>query len=136
MRTLARVLAIRALPSDRTVVLEAARWRRRCGAGWSSRGPGTSTCWEGTTVLEGIRAEHGDPAVMARTLSDARIERVIVADEDLTEEALAVVLEGCRRSRVKLSVAPPLRTILRSHVQVNHLGDLPSPTSAPGTRRG
>ena len=125
MRTLARILAIRALPSDRTVVLGGGELAEALRRRLELEGTRHLHVLEGTTVLEGIRAEHGDPAVMARTLSDARIERVIVADEDLTEEALAVVLEGCRRSRVRLSVAPPLRTILRSHVRVNHLGDLP-----------
>jgi exopolysaccharide biosynthesis polyprenyl glycosylphosphotransferase len=125
MRTLARILAARALPSDRTVVLGAGELADALRRRLHLEGTRHLHVLEGTTVLEGIRAEHGDPAVMARTLQEARIERVIVADEALTEEGLEIVLEACRQTRIKLSIAPPLRAILRSHVEVNHLGDLP-----------
>ncbi|MEA2473009.1 MAG: hypothetical protein QOE06_924 [Thermoleophilaceae bacterium] len=54
-----------------------------------------------------------------------QIERVVVALHDLNEEALAHVVSTCRELGVKLSVAPPLRAMLGTAVDLNHLLELP-----------
>jgi exopolysaccharide biosynthesis polyprenyl glycosylphosphotransferase len=54
-----------------------------------------------------------------------RIERVVVALQDLNEETLAHVVSTCRQLGVKLSVAPPLRAMLGTAVDLNHLLELP-----------
>jgi exopolysaccharide biosynthesis polyprenyl glycosylphosphotransferase len=54
-----------------------------------------------------------------------RVERVILAVADLDEEMLAGIVSGCRALGVKLSVAPPMRAMLGTAVQLNHLAELP-----------
>jgi exopolysaccharide biosynthesis polyprenyl glycosylphosphotransferase len=53
------------------------------------------------------------------------IERVIVALHDLDEETLSRVVSGCRSLGVKMSVAPPMRAMLGTAVDLNHLAELP-----------
>ena len=53
------------------------------------------------------------------------VERVIVALHDLGEETLAEVVSLCRSLGVKLSVAPPMRAMLGTAVELNHLAELP-----------
>ena len=53
------------------------------------------------------------------------VERVILALHDLSEETLSVVVSGCRAQGVKLSVAPPMRAMLGTAVELNHLAELP-----------
>jgi exopolysaccharide biosynthesis polyprenyl glycosylphosphotransferase len=60
-----------------------------------------------------------------RTIAEAGVERVIVALNDLNEETLSRVVSGCRAHGVKLSVAPPIRAMLGTAVDLNHLAELP-----------
>jgi exopolysaccharide biosynthesis polyprenyl glycosylphosphotransferase len=60
------------------------------------------------------------PAVEAE-----RPERIVLAVEEASEELLAGVVAVCREARVKLSVAPPLRAMLGTAVNLSHLGELP-----------
>jgi exopolysaccharide biosynthesis polyprenyl glycosylphosphotransferase len=53
------------------------------------------------------------------------VERVIIALHDLDEETLARVVSLCRALGVKLSVAPPMRAMLGTAVELNHLAELP-----------
>jgi len=80
----------------------------------------------------GLRNENesaGDGAVMLdeleRVILHDGIERVIVALQDLSEETLSRVVSSCRSLGVKLSVAPPLRAMLGTAVDLNHLAELP-----------
>ena len=58
-------------------------------------------------------------------LASRGIERVIVALHDLDEETLSHVASECRALGVKLSVAPPLRAMLGTAVDLHHLAELP-----------
>jgi exopolysaccharide biosynthesis polyprenyl glycosylphosphotransferase len=58
-------------------------------------------------------------------LHDEGIERVIVALHDLDEQTLSHVASDCRSLGVKLSVAPPLRAMLGTAVDLHHLAELP-----------
>ena len=58
-------------------------------------------------------------------LHDEGIERVIVALHDLDEAMLSRVASDCRSIGVKLSVAPPLRAMLGTAVDLHHLAELP-----------
>jgi exopolysaccharide biosynthesis polyprenyl glycosylphosphotransferase len=53
------------------------------------------------------------------------VERVIIALEDLDEQTLSHALATCRSLGVKLSVAPPLRAMLGTAVNLSHLAELP-----------
>jgi exopolysaccharide biosynthesis polyprenyl glycosylphosphotransferase len=53
------------------------------------------------------------------------IERVILAVHDLDERTLSSVTATCRSLGVKLSVAPPLRAMLGTAVELSHLAELP-----------
>ena len=58
-------------------------------------------------------------------LDSERIERVIVAAHDLNEETLASVVSHCRSTGSKLSVAPPMRAMLGTAVELSHLAEQP-----------
>jgi exopolysaccharide biosynthesis polyprenyl glycosylphosphotransferase len=60
-----------------------------------------------------------------RVIHGERIERVILAMHDLNEETLARVVSICRSLGVKLSVAPPMRAMLGTAVDLTHLAELP-----------
>jgi exopolysaccharide biosynthesis polyprenyl glycosylphosphotransferase len=78
-------------------------------------------------------SEESDPHQRRRVSLDEwrglmeseRIERVIVALHDLDEETLSQVASDCRALGVKLSVAPPLRAMLGTAVDLHHLAELP-----------
>jgi exopolysaccharide biosynthesis polyprenyl glycosylphosphotransferase len=65
------------------------------------------------------------PTDWERLIEERRVERVILAVHDLGEETLAGVVSGCRTLGVKLSVAPPMRAMLGTAVELNHLAELP-----------
>ena len=62
---------------------------------------------------------------LERGVEDGRYERVILALEDLDEQTLTRVVTACRVAGVKFSVAPPLRAMLGTAVELNHLAELP-----------
>lgn len=66
-----------------------------------------------------------DPDSLTSTLRHQRIERVILAVEELDEHQLAVIARVCKAEGVKLSVAPPIRSMLGTAVHLNHLAELP-----------
>ncbi|HEX8066171.1 MAG TPA: sugar transferase [Thermoleophilaceae bacterium] len=68
----------------------------------------------------GVRLDEWESLVAAYD-----VERVIVALEDLNEDTLSRILSGCRSHGVKLSVAPPMRAMLGTAVDLNHLAELP-----------
>jgi exopolysaccharide biosynthesis polyprenyl glycosylphosphotransferase len=53
------------------------------------------------------------------------VERVILAEQEIDEETLRGIISACRALRVKLSVAPPLRPMLGTAVELSHLAELP-----------
>ncbi len=53
------------------------------------------------------------------------IDRVILASQAMDEEQIAGLISFCRRRRVNLSLVPPVRGMLGTAVQLNHLADLP-----------
>ncbi|MDQ3936940.1 MAG: sugar transferase, partial [Actinomycetota bacterium] len=67
----------------------------------------------------------GDEPEWERLIGELRLERVILAVHDLNEETLAAVVSACRALGVKLSVAPPMRAMLGTAVELNHLAELP-----------
>jgi exopolysaccharide biosynthesis polyprenyl glycosylphosphotransferase len=74
----------------------------------------------------------GDAAIRQRLtvsldalLHQHRPDRVILATQDLDEATLSTVTATCRSAAVKLSVAPPLRAMLGTAVELNHLAELP-----------
>jgi exopolysaccharide biosynthesis polyprenyl glycosylphosphotransferase len=54
-----------------------------------------------------------------------RLDRVIVASQTIDEELIAGLVAHCRRSQMNLSVIPPVRGMLGTAVQLNHVADLP-----------
>jgi exopolysaccharide biosynthesis polyprenyl glycosylphosphotransferase len=69
---------------------------------------------------DGARLEEWDQLIGVHD-----VERVIVALHDLSEETLSRVVSGCRSLGVKLSVAPPMRAMLGTAVDLNHLAEMP-----------
>ena len=83
-------------------------------------------------MRDGRGAEEAGPSHREVRLDEWRgllhedgIERVIVALRDLDEETLSQVASDCRALGVKLSVAPPLRAMLGTAVDLHHLAELP-----------
>jgi exopolysaccharide biosynthesis polyprenyl glycosylphosphotransferase len=58
-------------------------------------------------------------------LAEAGVERVVLAVPELDEATLARVVASCRASGVKLSVMPPMRAMLGTAVQLNHIAEMP-----------
>ncbi|MBA3261999.1 MAG: sugar transferase [Thermoleophilaceae bacterium] len=58
-------------------------------------------------------------------LSEAGVERVVLALPELDEATLARIVSSCRATGVKLSVMPPMRAMLGTAVQLNHIAEMP-----------
>jgi exopolysaccharide biosynthesis polyprenyl glycosylphosphotransferase len=56
---------------------------------------------------------------------EAGVERVVLAVPELDEATLARVVGACRGRGVKLSVMPPMRAMLGTAVQLNHIAEMP-----------
>ncbi len=54
-----------------------------------------------------------------------RIEHLILASATISESLMADLLAYCRREKVKLSVIPPVRGMLGTAVQLDHVAELP-----------
>jgi exopolysaccharide biosynthesis polyprenyl glycosylphosphotransferase len=74
-------------------------------------------------------ASHSEEALdldrLRSQLTEARVERVVVALQDLDEETLSHVASICRPLGVKLSVSPPLRAMFGTVVDLSRLAELP-----------
>jgi exopolysaccharide biosynthesis polyprenyl glycosylphosphotransferase len=53
------------------------------------------------------------------------LDRVILAAQAIDEESIARLVAYCRRRNMNLSVVPPVRGMLGTAVQLNHVADLP-----------
>jgi exopolysaccharide biosynthesis polyprenyl glycosylphosphotransferase len=58
-------------------------------------------------------------------MSEAGVERVVLAVPELDEATLARVVSACRATGVKLSVMPPMRAMLGTAVQLSHIAEMP-----------
>jgi exopolysaccharide biosynthesis polyprenyl glycosylphosphotransferase len=58
-------------------------------------------------------------------LEETGVERVVLALPELDEATLARVVSSCRAAGVKLSVMPPMRAMLGTAVQLNHIAEMP-----------
>jgi exopolysaccharide biosynthesis polyprenyl glycosylphosphotransferase len=58
-------------------------------------------------------------------LEETGVERVVLALPELDEATLARVVSSCRSAGVKLSVMPPMRAMLGTAVQLNHIAEMP-----------
>jgi exopolysaccharide biosynthesis polyprenyl glycosylphosphotransferase len=53
------------------------------------------------------------------------VERVVLAMPELDEATLARIVSSCRSTGAKLSVMPPMRAMLGTAVQLNHIAEMP-----------
>jgi exopolysaccharide biosynthesis polyprenyl glycosylphosphotransferase len=61
----------------------------------------------------------------ARADAVGGLDRVILACQTIDEESIARLVTYCRRRNMNLSVVPPIRGMLGTAVQLNHVADLP-----------
>ena len=66
-----------------------------------------------------------DQADLEELIRATNAERVILAAPELDEPTLARVVRSCRALGVKLSVAPPMRAMLGTAVELSHIAELP-----------
>ena len=66
-----------------------------------------------------------DQADLEELIKATHAERVILAAPELDEPTLARVVRSCRHLGVKLSVAPPMRAMLGTAVELSHIAELP-----------
>jgi exopolysaccharide biosynthesis polyprenyl glycosylphosphotransferase len=78
----------------------------------------------GHHLVPGQRVQRDLDQVEA-AIRAGKVERVILAMHDLSEETLARVVSHCRAHGVKLSVVPPLRGMLGTAVELHRLAELP-----------
>jgi exopolysaccharide biosynthesis polyprenyl glycosylphosphotransferase len=74
-------------------------------------------------VAEWDELPASDLAAYADALGD--LDRVILASQTIDEESIASLVAYCRRRNMNLSVVPPVRGMLGTAVQLNHVADLP-----------
>jgi exopolysaccharide biosynthesis polyprenyl glycosylphosphotransferase len=60
-----------------------------------------------------------------RLLMEMGIDRIIVATESINEELIADLVAMCRRSRIKLSLIPPMQGMFGTAVRLTHVAELP-----------
>ena len=127
LRAAARALWRRLVPPERGVILGTGRiadsFARRL-----ELESGHHLALVGRVALpEGARNGDGEVALgeLEDMIAAQEVERVILALHDLNEETLSRVVSYCRSMGVKLSVAPPLRAMLGTAVDLNHLAELP-----------
>jgi len=129
LRTLARAAWRRFVPSERSIVIgdgrSASRVIRKL---MLERGHHLSVVaqisYEGYATGEALRD----------VITDTYAHRVIVAVDELDDPALTSLSSTCREEGVKLSVVPPLQSVLRSANRVHHVAELPMvelPTTGP-----
>jgi exopolysaccharide biosynthesis polyprenyl glycosylphosphotransferase len=66
-----------------------------------------------------------DQRDLEELIAATQADRVILAAPELDEQTLARVLGSCRKLGVKLSVAPPMRAMLGTAVELSHIAELP-----------
>ena len=66
-----------------------------------------------------------DQRDLEQLIASTAAERVILAAPELDEPTLARVVSSCRTLGVKLSVAPPMRAMLGTAVELSHIAELP-----------
>jgi exopolysaccharide biosynthesis polyprenyl glycosylphosphotransferase len=74
----------------------------------------------GPTLLEELSREE-----LEYLVAGVKVDRVILAAPELDEATLARVVSACREVGVKLSVLPPMRAMLGTAVQLNHIAEMP-----------
>jgi exopolysaccharide biosynthesis polyprenyl glycosylphosphotransferase len=78
-----------------------------------------------TEVAVGAQLEDLDQEDLEELIKATSAERVILAAPELDEPTLARVVRSCRSLGVKLSVAPPMRAMLGTAVELSHIAELP-----------
>jgi exopolysaccharide biosynthesis polyprenyl glycosylphosphotransferase len=58
-------------------------------------------------------------------LMELGIDRIIVATDSINEELIADLVAMCRRSKIKLSLIPPMQGMFGSAVRLTHVAELP-----------
>ena len=132
LRAAARALWRRLVPPERALILGAGRIADSFGRRLALE-PGHHIDVIGRVGLATQPASDrhfgAEPAAALDQLEERvraeGVERVIVALHDLDEQTLARVVSVCRALGVKLSVAPPMRAMLGTAVELNHLAELP-----------
>jgi exopolysaccharide biosynthesis polyprenyl glycosylphosphotransferase len=116
LRATARLLWRRVVPPERGMIL---------GSGRIADAFARRLALESGHHLELVGTVQLDDERWPDRLEDERIERVIVAAHDLNEQTLARVTSHCRSTGTKLSVAPPMRAMLGTAVELSHLAEQP-----------
>ena len=89
--------------------------------------PGNGNGHAGTReeVALATQLDELDQADLEELIRATNAERVILAAPELDEPTLARVVRSCRSLGVKLSVAPPMRAMLGTAVELSHIAELP-----------
>ena len=79
----------------------------------------------GAAVRSELKLEELSKEDLEFLLEETGVERVVLALPELDEATLARVVSSCRAAGVKLSVMPPMRAMLGTAVQLNHIAEMP-----------
>ena len=93
--------------------------------GSSPDGGGNGHAGVQSEVAVDTQLEDLDQADLEELIKATHAERVILAAPELDEPTLARVVRSCRSLGVKLSVAPPMRAMLGTAVELSHIAELP-----------
>jgi exopolysaccharide biosynthesis polyprenyl glycosylphosphotransferase len=133
LRSAARTLWRRLVPPERALVLgrgelaDAVRRKLALEPGhhlvlgeYSAHGRSDNGHGSAQTRLEDLGQDD-----LEFLVDEADAERVILALPELDEATLARVVSACREVGIKLSVMPPMRAMLGTAVQLNHIAEMP-----------
>jgi exopolysaccharide biosynthesis polyprenyl glycosylphosphotransferase len=85
---------------------------------------GNGTSGNGTSPSE-LKLEELSKEDLEFLFEETEVERVVLAMPELDEATLARIVSSCRATGVKLSVMPPMRAMLGTAVQLNHIAEVP-----------
>jgi exopolysaccharide biosynthesis polyprenyl glycosylphosphotransferase len=77
------------------------------------------------SLHEQLRIEEMSKQDIEALVTEAEVERIVLALPELDEATLARVVSVCRSTGVKLSVMPPMRAMLGTAVRLSHIAELP-----------
>jgi exopolysaccharide biosynthesis polyprenyl glycosylphosphotransferase len=73
----------------------------------------------------GLKVDELSKEDLEFLFEETGVERVVLAMPELDETTLARIVSSCRSTGVKLSVMPPMRAMLGTAVQLNHIAEVP-----------
>jgi exopolysaccharide biosynthesis polyprenyl glycosylphosphotransferase len=67
----------------------------------------------------------GDPGELAAIAAEQRVNRVVIADDELSSRAVGGIIAACRSARVSVTMVPANQTVLGPGTELNRIAEVP-----------